>query len=107
MTFIITGGQERFIDLRIYEFTHSAIDEPEWHTDSTSYASGVQHNIVPYNIETSEGRKVARYPRARFSVLIQRRSGYYVWRVLLPLWLITSISWALFLDEEKTTSGSG
>lgn len=36
------------------------------------------------------------YSRLDFSVNVQRRVGYYLWKVVLPLVLITAISWVVF-----------
>ena len=74
---LVSGGTERLIDLQIYEFTHRRIDESEWYTTPTSYASQVEHNIIPYDIEPTPGVRHQRYPRARFSIDIHRRSGFY------------------------------
>lgn len=30
-------------------------------------------------------------------MLIQRKAGYYFWKILLPLFVITNISWVIFL----------
>ena len=101
---IITGGRERLIDMRIHQFTHSRIDEAEWFTDKRSYSSLVEHRIIPYDIDIPSTTDDDLFPRARFNIRIVRRSGYYVWRVILPLLLITAISWAMFW---MTRSGLG
>ena len=96
---IIAGGKEKLVDLRVSEFTHSVIDEAEWFTSEDSYSSRIEHNVVPYDIDLPEVTKDDLFPRARFDIRISRRSGFYVWRVLMPLFLITAVSWAMFWME--------
>ncbi len=102
---IVNSGREGDVDLRIKEFTHGPIDMAEWYTEEGSYSSTIEHNIIPYNIDDPNAAEEDRFPRARFDIKIQRRSGFYLWRVLLPLILITAVSWAMFWMEPKDLSG--
>ena len=89
---LISGASEEDTKLQILEYATSSVDEAEWFTDpKASFVSEVEHNIKPYDIEDSNPS-----PRARFDIIIQRRWGFYFWRVLLPLLIITTVSWAAF-----------
>jgi len=39
------------------------------------------------------------FPEARFSISVQRRSSFYLWKVFLPLLLMVFLSWAVFWME--------
>ena len=101
---LINGGKEEDIDMRIEEFTYGLIDEAEWFTTADSYSSTIEHNIIPYDIKDPHATERDVFPRARFNIHIQRRSGFYLWRVLLPLLLITLVSWSMFWMERGDLS---
>lgn len=35
-------------------------------------------------------------PRAQFEIMVKRRSGFYVWKVFLPILLMTMVTWTTF-----------
>ncbi len=39
------------------------------------------------------------YPRCRFTVALRRRSGFFVWNVILPVALLTLLSFLSFAPE--------
>lgn len=93
---LVGGGQEDVVDMRIDEYTHAIIDEAEWFTNDNSYAAEVEHNVIPYDVSGPDADPDNVFPRSVFKIKIKRRSGFYMWRVLLPLFLITMVSWAMF-----------
>lgn len=42
----------------------------------------------------------AEYSRMTFQLHVKRQSGYYIWKILLPLLVITAISWVVFWMSE-------
>jgi hypothetical protein len=94
-------GQE--LRLNVESFAHDAssltlrIDEdfsgfdqnfqmPEWQVLGTE-------NSVSNSLRVQDKKT---YSRLSFAVNVQREIGYYLWKVMLPLVLITMISWVVF-----------
>ena len=44
-------------------------------------------------------------PQALFQVVIRRHSGFYIWKIFLPMILMASIPWAVFWYEVHDFSG--
>ncbi len=61
-------------------------DMPEWEVLGTE-------SEITQHLRVQEGRE---YSRLAFTVNVQRRVGYYVWKVILPVLLITAVSWVVF-----------
>jgi hypothetical protein len=40
-------------------------------------------------------------PQARFEILVKRRSGFYVWKVFLPIFLMVLVPWSVFWVSTK------
>jgi len=53
---------------------------------------GVSARIVPQFFDIHE-KDVSRYD---FHISVKRRSGYFIWKVILPLVLIVAMSWTVF-----------
>ena len=61
-------------------------DLPEW-------------NVVSLTTEQSQvlrPREGATYDRLDFLLTIERRTGYYVWKIMLPMIIIVMLSWVVF-----------
>jgi hypothetical protein len=65
---------------------------PEWDV------LGTETQIVT-RTRTQEGRQ---FSRLEFTVNVQRRIGYYLWKVVLPVLIITAISWVVFWMNSDT-----
>jgi hypothetical protein len=61
-------------------------DMPEWQVLGTE-------SRTTQRLRVQEGRE---YSRIEFTVNVKRKVGYYVWKVILPVLLITAISWVVF-----------
>ena len=59
---------------------------PEW------VVEGVDAQIIEHH-RTQERRD---FSRLEYMVHVERRSGYYLWKVILPVVLIVAISWVVF-----------
>jgi len=70
------------------EFTgfDDSFEMPEWTlVDLTAKASQV--------LRKQEGRT---YDRLDFNITIERKSGFYVWKIMLPMAIIVMLSWVVF-----------
>jgi len=87
------------------EFT--AYHRDAWATQEfTQYSSLAQWNLrtVEPSIRTSPlygGRQI---PEARFTIKVERRYAFYLWKVFLPLLLMVVLSWAVFWVEARDLS---
>jgi len=67
-------------------------DMPEWDLLGVS-ASADQVDVV---------RSTRPFSRLTLNIDIERRSGFYLWKVLLPLLIIVALSWSVFwMDDER------
>ncbi len=44
---------------------------------------------------------VPQIPQARFSLVVTRRSGFYIWKVFLPMIVMTMVAWSVFWVDSK------
>ena len=88
---IIGGGPEDQIKLEISEFSPGLIKMPEWEFSRDSFEQKIETGIKPYGAEFSP-----LFSRALFSINIERHWGFYFWRIILPLLIIITASWAVF-----------
>jgi len=85
----------------------TAYSREVWATrEFTQYSSLAQWNLqtVELLIGTSElygGRQI---PEARFTINVERRYAFYLWKVFLPLSLMVVLSWAVFWIEARDLS---
>jgi len=90
---------------RQVEFT--AYNPDVWATpEFTQYSSLAQWNlqsVVP-SIGTSSLYSGLQIPEARFTIQVQRRYAFYLWKVFLPLLLMVVLSWAVFWVEARDLS---
>jgi hypothetical protein len=90
---------------RQVEFT--AYNPDVWATpEFTEYSSLAQWNlqsVVP-SIGTSSLYTGLQVPEARFTIKVQRRYAFYLWKVFLPLLLMVVLSWAVFWIEARDLS---
>jgi len=56
-------------------------------------------------MERLEVRDRVPFSRAVFSVSIQRESGYYLWKLSVPLILIVMLSWTVFWMKDESLGG--
>jgi hypothetical protein len=90
---------------RQVEFT--AYNREVWATrEFTQYSSLAQWNLrtVELSIGTSEVYRGKRIPEARFTITVERRYAFYLWKVFLPLLLMVVLSWAVFWIEARDLS---
>lgn len=59
---------------------------PEWHTE----------DVKTHIREVQEVRDRAPFSELVMEVHISRRSGFFIWKILLPLMVLVSISWSVF-----------
>jgi hypothetical protein len=71
-----------------------------------SYSSLAQWRVttVEPRIEVASTYGGRTMPEARFEILVQRRSSFYLWKVFLPLLLMVFLSWAVFWIEADDLS---
>jgi hypothetical protein len=90
---------------RQVEFT--AYNPDVWATpEFTQYSSLAQWNlqsVVP-SIGTSSLYTGLQVPEARFTIKVERRYAFYLWKVFLPLSLMVVLSWAVFWIEARDLS---
>jgi len=68
-----------------------SFDLPEWRVEeATSVVS-----------EVTRPRDPEPFSRMTFNILIKRKSGFYVWKIFLPLFIIVAISWVTFWMNEE------
>jgi Neurotransmitter-gated ion-channel ligand binding domain/Neurotransmitter-gated ion-channel transmembrane region len=90
---------------RQVEFTASGREV--WATrEFTQYTSLAQWNLqtVEPSIGASELYGGTRIPEARFTIKVERRYAFYLWKVFLPLLLMVVLSWAVFWIEARDLS---
>jgi neurotransmitter-gated ion-channel len=61
--------------------------------------------IIDTDNHNPDGKPYSRYT---FDIFVQRKVGYYIWNVFLPLTFITLLAWAVFFvapDDLQTRSG--
>jgi Neurotransmitter-gated ion-channel ligand binding domain/Neurotransmitter-gated ion-channel transmembrane region len=90
---------------RQVEFT--AYNREVWATrEFTQYSSLAQWNLkrVELWIGTSELYGGRRISEARFTINVERRYAFYLWKVFLPLLLMVVLSWAVFWIEARDLS---
>lgn len=90
---------------RLVEFT--AYNPDVWATpEFTQYSSLAQWNlqsVVP-SIGSSSLYTGLAVPEARFTIKVERRYAFYLWKVFLPLLLMVVLSWAVFWIEARDLS---
>jgi len=74
------------------EFTgfHPSFEMPEW------TLIGSNESIK----DTLRPQEALEYSRLNITLEVERRSGYYLWKILLPMFVITMISWVVFWMSE-------
>jgi hypothetical protein len=72
----------------------------------TQYSSLAQWNLksVELSIGTLDLYGGTQIPEARFTVKVERRYAFYLWKVFLPLLLMVVLSWAVFWIEPRDLS---
>ena len=78
-----------------------------WATEEfTQYSSLAQWNLVSLQPSASAshlyGKRVS--PEVRFTITVERRYNFYLWKVFLPLLLMVLLSWAVFWVEPRDLS---
>lgn len=68
-----------------------AFQLPEWQIVDVRASSGIQ---------SREGDGVS-FSRMRFEIEVRRQTGYYLWKVLLPLVIVVLITWIVFYMSEE------
>jgi hypothetical protein len=97
---LIGGGSEEFVRLEVSEYSPGLIRLPEWNITDESFSHQIEKGIRPYGVEDSP-----LFSRAVFAIEIQRRWGFYFWRIILPLLIITTVSWSvLWMKNEALGS---
>jgi hypothetical protein len=89
------------------EVQFSAFHQDVWATQEfTQYSSLAQWDLE--TVEPSIGNSYlyggTLIPEARFTVKVQRRYAFYLWKVFLPLLLMVVLSWAVFWIEARDLS---
>jgi hypothetical protein len=85
----------------------SAFHQDVWATQEFSqYSSLAQWNLnaVEPSIGTLDLYGGTQIPEARFTIKVQRRYAFYLWKVFLPLLLMVVLSWAVFWIEPRDLS---
>jgi len=83
------------------------IDHAAWTaSEFATYSSLAQWNLqaVEPKVGTAPTYGGLTVPEARFSITVERRSSFYVWKVFLPLTLMVFLSWAVFWIEANDLS---
>jgi hypothetical protein len=92
--------QERQVEFAAY-------NRDVWATQEfTQYSSLAQWNLqtVQSSIGASYLYGGMRIPEARFTIHVERRYAFYLWKVFLPLLLMVVLSWAVFWVEARDLS---
>lgn len=93
---IIGGNPQEDVILRISEFSRGPVRLPEWKFHDQSFAASVRKDVRPYGANNSP-----LFNQALFEIKIERLWGFYFWRIILPLLIITTVSWAVFWIKEN------
>jgi hypothetical protein len=83
------------------------IDNATWTaSEFATYSSLAQWNLqaVEPRVGTAPTYGGLTVPEARFSIKVERRSSFYLWKVFLPLTLMVFLSWAVFWIEPNDLS---
>lgn len=88
---IIGGGPEDAIKLEISEFSPGLVRLPEWRFSENSFTAKIETGVKPYGADFSP-----EFNRALFLISVDRQWGFYFWKIILPLLIITGVSWAVF-----------
>lgn len=64
----------------------SDFELPEWHTEA----------VHTHLREVQEIRDRAPFSELVLEVIISRRSGFFIWKILIPLMVLVSLSWSVF-----------
>ena len=67
----------------------------EWHLKSLD--AGVQPR--------AEIRSTTAFSNVRVELGVQRKTGYYIWKIFLPLVIFVAISWSVFWMTEAASDG--
>jgi hypothetical protein len=63
----------------------------------SAYLSAWAIKRITYSVDSVRtGNGGITIPQAKFDVLVRRRSGFYVWKVFLPIFLMTLVPWSVF-----------
>jgi hypothetical protein len=86
------------------EVEFSLYDRNVWATEEfAEYSSLAQWDLR--SVEPSVGKShlygERQAPEVRFTIGVQRRSNFYIWKVFLPLLLMVVLSWAVFWVEAR------
>jgi hypothetical protein len=84
------AAQLRIVEAKEFSGFGTHYEMPEW----TLQDLVSEHQIIERE-QTQES-----FERMTFHVHIQRKTGYYLWKILLPLLVITAISWVVFWMSE-------
>jgi len=84
------------------EVEFSAFHQDVWATQEfTQYSSLAQWDLqtVEPSIGNADLYGGTRIPEARFTIKVERRYAFYLWKVFLPLLLMVVLSWSVFWIE--------
>jgi len=73
-------------------------DLPEWRI--TDYTSS--------NVEIQSPRDPVTFSRLTFSLALERKSGFFMWKIFLTVWIIVALSWVVFwMSDERLGRRAG
>lgn len=85
-SYAFDAGEVRLVVNREFSGFDHHFEMPEW------VVTGVDAQIVKFHKEQEQRD----FSRLEYRVHVARQSGYYLWKVILPVVLIVAISWVVF-----------
>ncbi len=100
------------LDVQVESFTWNR-DHVQWIADDTitGFAEGLEipeWRIVEVSSRAEEVPVIrSEVPFSRYTLLIEveRRAGFYLWKVILPLLIIVALSWSVFWMPDERFAG--